>query len=42
VRQVGGVNIACFRPALVSHVRPAARYRLAYTGTPKPKVIKLH
>jgi hypothetical protein len=41
VRQVGGVNIACFRPALVSHVRPAARYRLEYTGTPKPKVVKL-
>jgi hypothetical protein len=42
VRQVGGVNIACFRPALVSHVRPAARYRLEYQGTPKPRVTKLH
>jgi hypothetical protein len=42
VRQVGGVNIACLRPALVAHVRPAARYRLEYRGTPKPKVTKLH
>jgi hypothetical protein len=42
VRQVGGVNVACFRPALVAHVRPAGRYRLEYTGSAKPKVIKLH
>ena len=36
VRQRGGTNLACFRPALVGNVRKAGVYRLTWTGTPTP------
>lgn len=38
VRQPGGTNLACFRPALVGHVRRSNAYTLSWTGTPKPSV----
>lgn len=38
VRQKGGTNLACFRPALVGNVRRAAVYQLTWSGTPTPRV----
>ena len=38
VRRIGGVNLACFRPALVGNVRKAGAYRLTWSGTPKPQI----
>lgn len=39
VRRVGGTCLACFRPALVSHVRPGHRWRFTWKGA-GPPVIK--
>jgi RES domain-containing protein len=36
VRRVGGINLACFRPALVNNVRRDAAYRLTWSGSPEP------
>lgn len=38
VRHVGGTCLACFRPALVTNVRRAARYRFTWDGSPAPTV----
>jgi RES domain-containing protein len=38
VRAKGGVNLACFRPALVGNVRKAQIYRLTWAGSPTPSV----
>jgi RES domain-containing protein len=38
VRRAGGINLACFRPALVGNVRKGAAYRLTWEGTPDPRV----
>ncbi|HEY9572154.1 MAG TPA: RES family NAD+ phosphorylase, partial [Pusillimonas sp.] len=38
VRQADGVNLACFRPALVNNVRRDAAYRLTWSGSPEPAV----
>jgi hypothetical protein len=38
VRQPGGTNLACFRPALVGNVRKAHAYRLTWAGQPEPFV----
>jgi hypothetical protein len=38
VRRVGGVNLACFRPALVGNVRKGAAYCLSWCGAPEPQV----
>jgi hypothetical protein len=38
VRRKGGTCLACFRPALVSNVRPARRYRFTWEGRPEPGV----
>ena len=38
VRRAGGVNLACFRPALVGHVRRGAVYTLSWSGAPNPAV----
>jgi len=38
VRANGGVNLACFRPALVGNVRKAQVYRLTWAGSPTPSV----
>jgi RES domain-containing protein len=38
VRAKGGVNLACFRPALVGNVRKAQVYRLTWAGSPIPSV----
>jgi hypothetical protein len=37
VRQAGGVGIACFRPALVTHVRKGRTFRFRWPGNPDPK-----
>ncbi|MQA18784.1 RES family NAD+ phosphorylase [Rugamonas rivuli] len=36
VRLAGGINLACFRPALVGNVRKGAAYRLTWRGSPEP------
>jgi RES domain len=38
VRHPGGTCIACFRPAVVSHVRKTERLLLTWTGTETPTV----
>lgn len=38
VRHVEGVNLACFRPALVSNVRKEQTFRFSWQGTPRPEV----
>ncbi|TAK92212.1 MAG: RES domain-containing protein [Burkholderiaceae bacterium] len=38
VRRPGGINLACFRPALVGHVRRAQTYRLHWEGSPEPRI----
>jgi hypothetical protein len=38
VRHEGGEAIACFRPAIVAHVRRGGRVRLSWSGGPEPKV----
>lgn len=38
VRRGGGVNLACFRPALVGNVRKGQAYRLTWTGSPIPAI----
>lgn len=40
VRRTGGTCIACFRPALVSNVRKAARYRFTWSGSNRPGIEK--
>jgi len=41
VRHTGGEAVACFRPAIVAHVRRGGRARLTWSGTPEPKVRRL-
>jgi len=38
VRHPGGINLACFRPALVGNVRKGLAYRLTWAGSPIPQV----
>jgi hypothetical protein len=38
VRRPGGINLACFRPALVGNVRRGQAYRLTWAGSPLPTV----
>jgi RES domain-containing protein len=38
VRRSGGTCVACFRPALVCHVRRAKTYRFLWEGTPAPSI----
>jgi RES domain-containing protein len=38
VRHPDGINLACFRPALVGNVRKGEAYRLTWAGTPVPTV----
>jgi RES domain-containing protein len=41
VRQPGGTNLACFRPALVGNVRKGAAYRLTWRDSPLPDIEKI-
>ncbi len=41
VRHAGGVNLACFRPALVGNVRKGQVYRLTWAGSPTPIVERI-
>lgn len=38
VRCAGGTNLACFRPALVGHVRRGASFQLSWSGSPEPHI----
>jgi RES domain-containing protein len=38
VRRDGGINLACFRPAVVANVRKGPAYRLTWQGSPVPKI----
>lgn len=38
VRNPAGVNLACFRPALVGNVRKTDVYRLTWEGAPEPRI----
>lgn len=38
VRRAGGINLACFRPALVGNVHTGQAYRLTWSGTPVPQI----
>src|SRR5690606_28972807 len=38
VRHAGGINLACFRPALVNNVRRDAAYELIWSGSPEPAI----
>jgi len=38
VRRPDGINLACFRPALVGNVRKGVAYRLTWSGTPEPRI----
>ena len=42
VRHAAGKCVACFRPALVSNVRLGERYRLVWSGSPRPRITTLH
>ena len=41
VRQAGGECLACFRPALVRHVRAAGHYEFRWSGRAEPAVRKI-
>lgn len=41
VRHEGGINLACFRPALVGNVRRGTSYELTWSGTPQPEVVAI-
>lgn len=38
VRHEGGINLACFRPALVGNVRRGTVYELSWKGSPHPEI----
>jgi hypothetical protein len=38
VRHTGGTCVACFRPALVTHVRRGKTYRFTWNGGPEPVI----
>jgi RES domain-containing protein len=38
VRRPEGINLACFRPALVGNVRKGMAYRLTWAGSPIPAI----
>jgi len=38
VRHPEGINLACFRPALVGNVRKGPAYRLTWAGSPIPRI----
>jgi hypothetical protein len=39
VRRAGGTCLACFRPAMVQHVRKHLRLRFTWSGTPTPRIV---
>jgi hypothetical protein len=41
VRHDGGEAVACFRPAIVAHVRRGGRVRLSWSGRAEPRVQRL-
>jgi len=41
VRHAGGECLACYRPALVNNVRPAAHFEYVWSGGSTPKITQL-
>lgn len=41
VRRPAGVNLACFRPAVVGNVRRGEGWRLTWSGSPAPRIAPL-
>jgi RES domain-containing protein len=41
VRRAAGVNLACFRPAVVGNVRRGEGWRLTWSGSPEPRVARI-
>ncbi len=41
VRRSGGINLACFRPALVGNVRKGDTFRMIWTGSTTPAVQRI-
>lgn len=41
VRRPAGVNLACFRPAVVGNVRRGEGWRLTWSGSPEPRIAPL-
>lgn len=41
VRQAGGINLACFRPALVGNVRRGSAWRMGWRGKLEPEIQRL-
>jgi len=39
-RRAGGTCLACFRPALVTHVRPGNRWRFSWVGGAPPQIVR--
>jgi hypothetical protein len=39
-RREGGTCLACFRPSLVAHVRPGARWRFTWDGGGAPQIVR--
>lgn len=39
-RREGGTCLACFRPSLVTHVRPGGRWRFTWEGGAPPQVVR--
>lgn len=42
VRYSEGTCLACFRPAVVAHVRTGAHYQFTWSGQPQPAIQPLH
>jgi hypothetical protein len=40
VRNVGGTNLVCFRPALVGDVRKTDKFEFVWSGSGQPKITK--
>ncbi len=39
-RRAGGTCLACFRPALVTHVRPGSRWRFTWENAGPPNIVR--
>lgn len=38
VRRTGGINLVCFRPAVVGNVRRGSAWRMTWSGSPAPTI----
>jgi hypothetical protein len=42
VRYSAGTCLDCFRPAVVTHVRPGAHYQFSWSDQPQPAITRFH